>query len=78
MQGDSCRARRSSARCRATPSPHSLLQRESSCLAALGTSSRTAAETMTRIHVGKAAVFQESYPLLNKFEQENSQYPVVT
>lgn len=33
MKGDSCRAHRSSVRYRATPSPHSPLRRESSCLA---------------------------------------------
>ena len=40
-RGGSCRVRRSSVRRRATPSPHSLHQRENSCLAALCTSSHT-------------------------------------
>lgn len=49
-RGGSCRARRSSVRRRATPSPRSLHRTGSSCLAAPCTSSHRAARTEKRDH----------------------------
>lgn len=74
--GDSCRARRSSGRRRATPSQRSLHLRENSCLVAPGTSSHTAekrhnSETITKSKTEKHSAILDNCdsPTFTTFQQ---------